>query len=183
LRRPRLSFDDGPSESTPEILDLLRDHDVRAQFFVIGRRVRERPDVVARAFAEGHLIGNHSWDHARLAEIGDDAAVIENLAATNDEIAAITGRPPAYFRAPHASVDDRVRRLAGSIGLNHMGWDAETSDFSAPVTERIVSVLLGAGPGEIVLLHDGNGAVAAGPHGRPLTVAAVAQALPLLQQR
>ena len=67
-----LTFDDGPSTWTPTVLDLLRDHEARATFFVIGARVRERPEDVRRIAAEGHELGSHTLTHPRLTEIPDD---------------------------------------------------------------------------------------------------------------
>ena len=180
---PRLTFDDGPSESTGPILDLLAEHDVRAHFFVIGMRAQERRDLVERAAAEGHIIGNHTWDHAGLAAIPDDADVIDKLARANDAIAEILGTPPTLFRGPYGSVDARVERLAATLGLTHMGWDVVTQDFSAPDVETIVSAILGAGRDDIVLLHDGNGDIPNGPNGRPNTVEALARALPAVRDR
>jgi peptidoglycan-N-acetylglucosamine deacetylase len=183
MRAPYLTFDDGPSESTGPILDLLAEHGVRAHFFVIGARAQERRDLIERAAADGHLIGNHTWDHAALAQISDDAAVIENLGRANDVITEILGASPTLFRGPYGSVDARVERLAATLGLTHMGWDVETEDFSAPDAETVIKAVLGAGVGEIVLLHDGNGDIPDGPNGRPRTVEALARALPALRER
>lgn len=180
---PRLTFDDGPSESTGAILDLLAEHDMRAHFFMIGMRAQEHPDLIERAAAEGHVVGNHTWDHAALATIPEDADVIDKLARTNHAIAMILGEPPTLFRAPYGSVDARVERLAATLGLTHMGWDVVTQDFSAPDVATIRTAILGAGRGEIVLMHDGNGDIPSGPNGRPMTVEALAEALRALRER
>jgi peptidoglycan/xylan/chitin deacetylase (PgdA/CDA1 family) len=179
---PRLTFDDGPSESTGAILDLLAEHDVHAHFFVIGMRAQERPDLIERTAAEGHVIGNHTWDHAGLAAIRDDADVIEKLARTSDVITKTLGAPPTLFRAPYGSVDARVERLAATLGLTHMGWDVVTQDFSAPDVETIREAILDAEQGEIVLMHDGNGDIPNGPSGRPKTVQALAETLTALRE-
>jgi peptidoglycan-N-acetylglucosamine deacetylase len=179
---PRLTFDDGPSESTGAILDLLAEYRVRAHFFVIGARAKEAPDLIARAAAEGHTIGNHTWDHAALAELPDDT-VLTQLARTNHAIAAILGAAPTLFRGPYGSVDARIEQLASTLGLTHMAWDVVTQDFSAPDVATILSAILGAEADATVLLHDGNGAAASGPRGRPKTVEALRRALAILSAR
>jgi peptidoglycan/xylan/chitin deacetylase (PgdA/CDA1 family) len=180
---PLLSFDDGPSESTGPILELLAEYGMRAHFFVIGVRAQEHPDLIERAAAEGHIVGNHTWDHAGLAAISDDADLIDKLIRANDAIAQILGAEPTLFRGPYGMVDARVERLAATLGLTHMGWDVETQDFSAPDVETIANAILGAGQDDIVLLHDGNGDIPSGPNGRPKTVDALARALPALRDR
>jgi peptidoglycan/xylan/chitin deacetylase (PgdA/CDA1 family) len=180
---PFLTFDDGPSESTGAILDLLAEHGIRAHFFVIGMHAQEHPELIERAAAEGHVIGNHTWDHAGLAAVPDDADVIDKLARANDVIAQVLGAPPTLFRGPGGSVDSRVERLAATLGLTHMGWDVETGDFSAPDLKTIVNAILAAESSDIVLLHDGNGDITTGPNGRPKTVEALGKALPMLAAR
>lgn len=183
LHGPRLSFDDGPSESTDGILDLLAEYDMRAHFFVIGLRAEERPDLIERAAAQGHVIGNHTWDHAGLVPLSDDH-VIDKLARANQAIESILGTPPRLFRAPYGSVDHRVERLAATLGLTHMGWHVDTIDYEASEPpERIAEAIVAAASREIVLLHDGNGDIPSGPHGRSKTVEALGKALPDLCAR
>jgi len=171
-----LTFDDGPSESTGQVLDLLAEYGLSAHFFVVGLRAQERSDLVKRAAADGHIVGNHTWDHAGLAAIPGDADVIDKLARANEAIGKILGTPPTLFRGPYGMVDARVERLAATLGLTHMGWEVVTGDFSGPDVETIVRAILGAGPRDVVLLHDGNGDTAQGPNGRPKTVHALAHA-------
>jgi len=110
-----LTFGDGPSESTGQVLDLLADYGLHAHFFAVGLRAQERSDSVKRA-ADGHVIGNHTWDHAGLAAIPSDAYVIDKVARANDAIARILGAPPTLFRGPYGMVEARVERLAATLG-------------------------------------------------------------------
>jgi len=177
VNAPRLTFDDGPSDSTEAMLDLLSRYGLRAHFFVVGRRVLERPKVVKRAAAEGHVVGNHTWDHAPLSQLSEDTDVIDQLSRASDAIAEVIGTPPDIFRAPYGLVDDRGRRLAATLGLNHMGWDVDTKDYMASEADSILAAIVNAGANDVVLLHDGDGDIVEGPNEHPLTVTAVAAAL------
>ncbi len=182
MHAPLLTFDDGPSDATAEILDLLSAHRLKAIFYVIGLRATQRPELVARAAAEGHAIGNHTWDHIRLTGYSD-ADVTHKLRQTNDAIEAILGAPPNPFRGPWFGVDNRVLGLAQRLGLTHMWADVDTCDYSdlpQHDAEFVADAILGARAGQIVLLHDGNGdemGQEVNPP-RPKTVEALRRALP-----
>jgi peptidoglycan/xylan/chitin deacetylase (PgdA/CDA1 family) len=182
---PLLTFDDGPSESTTQVLDLLGEHGLKAIFFVIGFRANQRPDLVERAAAEGHIVGNHTWDHVDLTGFSDDD-VIAKLRQTNDAIAKILASPPTLFRAPWLKVDARVMRLAETLGLTHMPRDVDTCDYAPDHgVDYVASAILGASAGQIVLLHDGTGDNRGGDKNppRPKTVEALQQALPRFVER
>ncbi len=184
---PLLTFDDGPSDSTTEILDLLAEYQINAIFFVIGQRARQRPDLVQRTVADGHVVGNHTWDHVRLTGYSD-ADVIEKLRQTNDAIEEILGSPPTLFRGPWFGVDRRVLGLAQMLGLTHMWADVDTCDYSdlpQHDAEFVATAIRGAQAGQIVLLHDGNGDEMrreVNPP-RPKTVEALRRALPSFADR
>ena len=180
MNMPLLTFDDGPSESTDHVLDLLGQHGLSAIFFVIGLRASQRPDLVERAAAEGHTIGNHTWDHVDLTQLSDQDVTVK-LRQTNDAIAEILGSPPTLFRAPWLQVDDRVLQLAATLGLTHMGCDVDTCDYSPNHdADYVASAILGAEAGQIVLLHDGTGDERGGDKNppRPKTVEALRQVSP-----
>jgi peptidoglycan-N-acetylglucosamine deacetylase len=192
VNAPLLTFDDGPSDSTSEILDLLREHELRATFFVVGFRAEQRPDLVRRASDEGHVIGNHTWDHVNLAQLLADAeneadlrrrmeTVRLKLEQGSDAIAKILGAPPTLFRAPWLSVDARVLEIANGLGLSHVHRDVDTCDYDPDHNlDYVANAILSAHSGQVVLLHDGVGedrtSLANPP--RPKTVAALGKALP-----
>jgi peptidoglycan/xylan/chitin deacetylase (PgdA/CDA1 family) len=185
MNAPLLTFDDGPSESTAEILDLLAAYGIRAEFFVIGFRAVQRPDLVKRAGAD-HVVGNHTWDHVPLARLDNDDHVTEKLRQTNDAIEQILGAPPTLFRGPWLCVDDRVKRLAGDLGLTHVDVHVNTNDYDDRYdADYVANAILGAQQGQIVLLHDGNGDERETPVNlpRPKTVEALRRALPEYAER
>ncbi|MFZ0270786.1 MAG: polysaccharide deacetylase family protein [Acidobacteriaceae bacterium] len=159
-----LTFDDGPNDPwTPRLLDLLARHEVRATFFLIGRYVRQRPDLVRQIRDAGHLIGNHTVTHPWLA-VASARRVREELAGCNAALEDVLGRPVRFFRPPHGSRRPDVLRTAGELGLKPVLWNAMGFDWRINTTgERIAAHLERGiarnrrrGRGSNLLLHDGG---------------------------
>lgn len=152
-----LTFDDGPDDLiTPAMLDVLRDWQSTATFFVIGDQVQARPDLVRRAAEEGHTIGNHTWSHADLTGL-DPEGVRGELARTSDAIAAATGSPPTLWRPPFGKHDAAVDAEAEDLGMQLLSWSDGTDglDWQGLAPQAIADRVVGnAEPGSIVLLHD-----------------------------
>lgn len=180
-----LTFDDGPSEWTPALLDVLREHDARATFFVLGSAVAGREDTVHRIVDEGHELGSHLYEHRDPAQLSDHE-LAEELERTSRTLEAVVGAAPRLVRPPYGHDAQRVSRVAASIGLGPaVLGNVDPSDWCVSEPETIVrSVLEGASPGAIVFLHDG---VPAGDtdatQSRAPTVQAVAGLLPALTGR
>jgi peptidoglycan/xylan/chitin deacetylase (PgdA/CDA1 family) len=129
-KRIVLSFDDGPDlESTPRILDILAGRGIKALFFVVGRRIQggEELRLVERAHAEGHVIGNHTFSHAKLTELTDEQIRAE-LRRTRDVIGPWMGEP-ALFRPPYGETDERVDAIARAEGYVPVPWIVDTLDY------------------------------------------------------
>jgi peptidoglycan-N-acetylglucosamine deacetylase len=158
-----LTFDDGPNPKwTPRLLDLLGEHGVKATFFLLGGRAQAEPALVRRIAAEGHLIGNHSWGHPNLALSGANK-IREELALTSHALEHISGERIRYFRPPFGARRPAVFRIARSLGLNVVTWNAMTSDWSELSAERIAGELTAKidrlekrGRAANVVLHDGG---------------------------
>lgn len=154
-----LTFDDGPSsEWTPQILDLLANHDVQATFFVIGCHIKGRDKILTRACADGHTIGVHAWAHPRLTDLTDDQVDYE-LHRTREQIYLWTGWAPRVWRAPYYAADARVLRIARSLGLEHVGADVVPDDWmlndAAVIAERVLEATRNRVDVANVTLHDG----------------------------
>ena len=173
-----LTFDDGPDPRwTPTVLDLLRKHRIRATFCLVGQHVAEHPELVRRIAAEGHALCNHSWSHDERMQLRSAASVRAELQRTSTAIARAAGRPPRYYRAPGGNWAPSAVAAAGRQHLRLLGWSVDPYDWRQPPTAEIIrSVLAGAAPGAIVLMHDGYGA-------RGNTVAALPTLLTALANR
>jgi len=145
-----LTFDDGPSFYTEGLLDTLDEHGVKATFFVLGTQVRIQSETLLRMFQEGHQIGNHTWDHPNLTQIGDDQ-IREQLKLTDDLITQIIGVPTPFLRPPYGAYNDRV--LAASA-LPIIFWSVDPLDWKDRDAEVVASRIIDAPIGAIILAHD-----------------------------
>lgn len=122
-----LTFDDGPSRYTPELLDMLKAHGIPATFFVLGHNARCYPEIVRRAVAEGHEIGSHSYSHPNLRRLTPPQQA-EQIGAT-DEILRSLGAAPLYLRPPYGAFDETTLRLAGEMGISIVLWSLDSYDW------------------------------------------------------
>jgi peptidoglycan/xylan/chitin deacetylase (PgdA/CDA1 family) len=158
-----LTFDDGPSPTwTPRLLDALAAHNVRATFFLLGGRAQSAPDLVRRIADAGHLVGNHSWNHPNLAR-SSSARIRDELTQTQQALQQILGTSVKFFRPPFGARRPAVFRIARSLGLQPVLWNAMTSDWSEPSAERIaaslkskIDKLSSRGFAANIVLHDGD---------------------------
>ncbi|MFJ3086334.1 polysaccharide deacetylase family protein [Streptomyces drozdowiczii] len=169
-----LTFDDGPDPLyTPHILDTLREHDVRAMFFLCGEMANDNRDLVRRIADEGHTVGNHTWTHPLVTKLSR-AGVTDELGRTSDVIEEITGAAPLWYRAPYGAWNRNSFEIGAAMGMEPMAWTVDTLDWTVPGTDTIVRrVRQGAGPGVVVLSHDAGG-------NRSQSVAALRRYLPQL---
>lgn len=153
-----LTFDDGPNpEATPRILDALAARDVKATFFVLGRHADRWPEIVKRASAEGHGIGNHGWHHRKL-HLRGPGYVRRDLSMGTESIMRAAMIRPKLFRAPHGFRSPWVSPIATSLGQRTVGWSRGVWDSANPGVDEIVRRTVQATrPGRILLLHDGDG--------------------------
>lgn len=153
-----LTFDDGPDPRyTPHVLDILREYEVRAMFFVCGEMVAESKELVARMAEEGHVVGNHTWSHPLLTRLGR-ARIRAEMERTCDIIEETYGERPAWFRAPYGAWNRATFQLGAELGMEPLAWTVDTLDWKTPGTRRIVNrVENGAAPGVVVLSHDAGG--------------------------
>lgn len=171
--RVAFTFDDGPwPGATEPILDALAAANARACFFVIGRYARAHPALLRRVADEGHLIGNHTFDHHRTGLFRGTAYWLDQLERTDDAVAQIVGVPPRYFRPPMGFKSPPVARAARRSQHTVVAWSRRAYDGVAAHPERITRGASAARPGDIVLMHDGRDPSSVRPIG------ATAQALP-----
>ena len=154
-----VTFDDGPSGSTQDVLEILEAHEARGTFFVVGLWAERLPDVV-RAIAErGHEVGNHTWTHFDASEVPDEERWRDELRRTSETISATAGRPPVFFRPPYGHEHERFAAVAADCGLEAtVLWSVDPEDWESNEDDGLIqrTVLADAHPGAIVLHHDGD---------------------------
>lgn len=151
-----LTFDDGPSpEDTPRLLDILRDKQVPATFFVIGERAEKHPELVRRACAEGHLIGNHTWSHPSLFCFLTPWRLREEIERGEASIQKACDYRPRYFRSPVGLRHPILQSYLERSGLEYISWRIRTWDTWGLAPETLTRRILdNVAPGDIILLHD-----------------------------
>jgi peptidoglycan/xylan/chitin deacetylase (PgdA/CDA1 family) len=149
-KRVALTFDDGPSSYTPDVLRILKKKKVRATFFVIGDLVAGDPAAARRVLAAGHELANHSSDHALLPSFS-------NLKKANRQIREATDFQPCLFRPPYGAINSTLRSNVGELKMKSILWNIDTQDWTTPGSGAIRSRIASAGRGSIVLMHDGGG--------------------------
>jgi peptidoglycan-N-acetylglucosamine deacetylase len=165
-----LTFDDGPSEYTPEFLRVLREKDAPGTFFEVGQEMPGREDVMRQILAEGSEIGDHTMNHVEYPDYSQ-------IAGAAARIKSYTHFQPCLFRPPGGAANDGVIATAGSLGMRTINWDVDPRDWSNPGAGAIYSnVVSHAQPGSIVLMHDGGGS-------RGETLAALPQVIDTLRAR
>jgi peptidoglycan/xylan/chitin deacetylase (PgdA/CDA1 family)/sulfur carrier protein ThiS len=153
-----LTFDDGPDPTwTPKVLDILARYNIRAVFCMVGRYARVNASV-ARAVAEqGHVLCNHTENHASLDRLSADG-VRSEIEAAKASISDATGQRPGYFRFPYGRSSPTALAVVAQEGLTVLSWTVDPADYTRPGTAAIVQrVVSAARPGSIVLMHDGGG--------------------------
>ncbi|MEJ6481395.1 polysaccharide deacetylase family protein [Nostoc punctiforme UO1] len=152
-----LTFDDGPwPESTAQVLDILKQNQIKGTFFVIGQNVKNYPGLLKREIAEGHVIGNHTWHHW-YQFLNPQAAAYE-IDHTADQIYQVTGIKTNLFRPPGGIMHNGVADYAKNSKYTIILWSSDSVDYSRPAVPKLINnVFRRAKPGGIVLMHDGGG--------------------------
>jgi peptidoglycan/xylan/chitin deacetylase (PgdA/CDA1 family) len=175
-----LTFDDGPSESTPQLLETLAVYRIPATFFQCGANVDRLPDIARAVALAGHEIGNHSYSHPYFF-LRSPAAIEAELRRAQESIERHTGSRPVWFRAPFGVRWFGVGRAQRRLELTGVMWSAIGYDWSLRVEEVVDRLAASASNGAILCLHDGREL-----HQKPdvrTTVESVRRLVPLLLDR
>jgi peptidoglycan/xylan/chitin deacetylase (PgdA/CDA1 family) len=152
-----LTYDDGPNDPhTLRLLEVLAKHNVRATFFLIGRYVQQRPEIVREVVKAGHVIGNHTFMHPLLT-FKSSAEARKELTDCRSAIQDAVGKHSNLFRPPFGGRRPAVLRIARELGLEPIMWNVTGYDWNAPpavVIEKKVSRQIRGG--DVILLHDGG---------------------------
>ena len=154
LKCVALTMDDGPVPGTAKVLDLLKRKGVHATFFVVGQMARLRPGLVKRMVREGHVVGNHTWNHPEF--FGAPMKQVRGqLSRTDRVLRRATGHDPVLMRPPFGEVTGTLRKATRDLGEAVVLWDVDPQDWkdrkASTVAKRVVKR---ARRGSIILTHD-----------------------------
>ncbi|MET3731410.1 polysaccharide deacetylase family protein [Moheibacter stercoris] len=153
-----LTFDDGPHPVyTPLVLDILKQHQAKASFFLIGKNAEKYPYLVERIFEEGHTIGNHSYSHSNTIGFSSKNQWIQEIQSTNLVIQKIIGKTPKLFRPPFGITTPHLGLALKQTKMTSIGWNHRTFDTAQKNVDAIVRKLeQNVQAGSIILLHDSH---------------------------
>jgi peptidoglycan/xylan/chitin deacetylase (PgdA/CDA1 family) len=156
-RQIALTYDDGPNDlHTLRLLEVLAKHDTRATFFLIGRYVQQRPDIVGEIVKAGHDIGNHTFTHPLLI-FKSEAEIRKELSECHAALSDAVGEHSNLFRPPFGGRGPAVLRIARELGLEPVMWNVTGYDWSVPsaavIEQKVTKQIRG---GDVILLHDGG---------------------------
>lgn len=154
-----ITFDDGPdSKITPGILDILKNNNIKANFFFLGSQVNYFPSVVKRAYNEGHLILNHGYNHPYFTKITPED-IRKQVLLTEKKIEDIIGKRPSFIRPPYGDTDEKVLSVLRGMNDRIIIWSIDSMDWVINIDKQDVvnNVLNNARLGDIILMHSGPG--------------------------
>lgn len=150
-----LTFDDGPSIYTLEVLELLKKYNAKATFFCIGKNIETHPEILQKVISEGHLVGNHSYSHSKFFDFYNAKKITEEIQKTDALLEKFTSKKINFFRPPYGVTTPSIRRALKVTGHKVIGWNIRSLDGGTKNQELIFNRLIKhISPGGIVLLHD-----------------------------
>ena len=160
------------ADYTEEILQILRENDVKITFFFAGYWLEKYPDILKKIAAEGHEIGNHSYTHPHFNQLSKEK-IKEELESTSDLIEKLIGKRPVYFRPPFGEYNNNVIKTVTELGYQVIQWSIDSLDWMEPGVDKIVERVLQAESGDIILMHNNA----------PETSAALRRIIPIFKER
>ena len=156
-RKLALTYDDGPNDPhTLHLLDVLAAHGVKATFFMVGKFVAQRPDIVRRVAEAGHVIGNHTWSHPNLIFVSG-SELRRQISQTQHALADAIGSPSNLFRPPFGGRRPGTFAAVRALGFEPIMWRVSSYDWqvssSEAIEDRVVRDVRG---GDVILMHDGD---------------------------
>ncbi|SFP92116.1 polysaccharide deacetylase family protein [Parafilimonas terrae] len=151
-----LTFDDGPLKNyTPQVLQVLKTHNIEAAFFCIGKHIEANEDLLKQVYNEGHIIGNHSYTHDKWFDLFSSAKISAELTATDNIIKNVTGRKPRFFRPPYGVINPNVKKAIVAGHYTTVGWSMRSYDTMIKDEQTLLKrITRSVKPGDVFLFHD-----------------------------
>ncbi len=162
-----LTFDDGPSENTEKVLDILDEYDVKATFFLVGQEINEETEpIIKRMIESGHVVGIHTWNHNRKKIYRSEESCMEDIVQTSERIADVTGETPKYYRFPYGSANCYISGFCcdviadlNQLNIQYVDWNVTGEDaVGHPTSSSIMKNIrkFDKYMEPVILLHDGK---------------------------
>ena len=153
-----ISFDDGPSEFTQQVLDVLAENDCHATFFMVGTSMDKMPEMVKAVYDAGNEVGLHTWRHNDLTQM-EANAVVRNLELCQNIVTAQTGTTAKWLRPPYGRVGPSAYGACRALGMYIATWSLDSRDWETQNAEKIYKEVMGQlRNGDIILFHDTHAA-------------------------
>ncbi|WP_343618334.1 polysaccharide deacetylase family protein [Flavobacterium sp.] len=150
-----ITFDDGPSVYTLEVLQLLKKYNAKATFFCIGKNIETHPEILKQIIDDGHLVGNHSYSHSKFFDFYNQDKIRKEIIKTDQLLEQFTRGKINFFRPPYGVTTPSIRRALKVSGHKTIGWNIRSLDGGTKNQELILNrIIKRVSPGGIVLLHD-----------------------------
>lgn len=155
-KKVAITFDDGPSQNTKSILEVLDRYNAKATFFLVGEKALNDVESVKSIVNKGHSVANHSWSHSSLLPIKPVDDITKELLDTNKVLFDITGKENIYFRPPFGVTNPLIAKSIKRTNMVSVGWSIRSFDTISWLPRRIICkrVVRKAKSGDIILLHD-----------------------------
>ncbi len=153
-----ITFDDGPvKEISPLILDLLKEFEIKAAFFCIGKQIAQNKEILERINMEGHIVGNHSYSHSNYFDFFSSKKMSEELLKTEDVIYQTIGKKVKFFRPPYGVTNPALKKAVDKMKYTAIGWSLRSLDTKNKNYKNILAkVKRKLSSGDIILFHDLN---------------------------
>jgi len=151
-----LSFDDGPhSQYTADVLDLLKEHNIKAGFFLVGKKLEQHADLLKQIISDGHIVGNHSYSHSNKYGFKKSKVVVSDLQQTEEIIFHACGKRVKLFRPPFGVSNPNIAAAARKLDYSVVGWSIRSLDTMGKSKEKTIKrVIRRLKPGSLILFHD-----------------------------
>ncbi|MDH6251316.1 peptidoglycan/xylan/chitin deacetylase (PgdA/CDA1 family) [Chryseobacterium sp. H1D6B] len=155
IKETALTFDDGPTEFTPKFLDLLKEHQIKATFFCIGKQIEKYPETFQRIVAEGHTVGNHTYSHSNTTGFLSASKMNEEIEKCDEVILKTGNIKTNLYRPPFGVTNPNIAKAIKRTNKTSIGWNVRSLDTVTDDEKKIYKrVTTGIKPGSIILLHD-----------------------------